>query len=81
LAGLVPELESHVLEFFAAAEDKKQVIIASVKAQVYKLEEDAAKAGAWYVRALTKSLKDGEAWVEKEHKRSVLLTPRSWLTS
>jgi protein disulfide-isomerase A6 len=81
LAGLVPQLESHVLEFFAAAEDKKQAVIASVQAEVAKLEDDAAKAGAWYVRALAKSLKDGEAWVEKEHKRSVPLTARSWLAS
>jgi len=69
LAGLVPQLESHVLEFFAAAGDKKQKIIASVKDEVSKLKQDTAKAGAWYVRALEKSLKDGEAWVEKEHKR------------
>ena len=81
LAGLIPQLESHVLEFFAAAGDKKQDIIASVKGEVSKLKEDTAKAGAWYVRALEKSLKDGEAWVEKEHKRSVLLTTRSWLAS
>jgi len=71
LAGLVPQLESHVLEFFAAAEDKKQKVLASVKGEVSKLKQDAEKAGAWYVRALEKTLKDGEAWVEKEHKRSV----------
>ena len=73
LAGLVPQLENHVLEFFAATEDKKQAAIASVKAEVSKLKKDAEKAGAWYVRALEKTLKDGEAWVEKEHKRSVSL--------
>ena len=78
LAGLVPQLESHVLEFFAVAEDKRQEIVASVKAEVSKLKEDTTKAGAWYVRALEKSLTDGEAWVEKEHKRSVLLSTRSW---
>lgn len=71
LAGLVPQLESHVLEFFAAAEDKRQEVIASVKAEASKLKKDAEKAGAWYVRALERTLKDGEAWVEKEHKRSV----------
>lgn len=81
LAGLIPQLESHVLEFFAAAGDKKREAIVSVKNEVSKLKEDAAKAGAWYVRALEKSLKDGEAWVEKEHKRSVLLTTRSWLAN
>lgn len=80
-AGLIPQLESHVLEFFAAAGDRKQEIIASVKDEVSKLKEDTAKAGAWYVRALEKSLKDGEAWFEKEHRRSVLLTTRSWLAS
>ena len=77
LAGLVPQLESHVLEFFAVAEDKKQDIIASVKAEVSKLKKDAEKAGSWYIRALEKALKDGETWVEKEHKRSVFLPTRS----
>ena len=81
LAGLIPHLESHVLEFFAAAGDKKREAIASVKNEVSKLKEDVAKAGAWYVRALERSLKDGEAWVEKEHKRSVLLITRLWLAS
>ena len=81
LAGLIPQLESHVLEFFATTEDKKQEILASVKAEVSKLEEGAVKAGAWYARALEKALKGGEAWVEKEHKRSVLLITRSRLAS
>jgi len=69
LAGLLPQLESHVLEFFAAGEDRKQEVLASVKAEVSKLQRDAEKAGAWYLRALEKTFKDGEVWVEKEHKR------------
>lgn len=71
LAGLLPQLENHVLEFFAATKNKRQKALASVKTEVSKLQKDAEKAGAWYVRALEKTLKDGEAWVEKEHKRSV----------
>jgi hypothetical protein len=58
LAGLVPQLESHVLEFFATAEDKKQEIIASVKAEVSQTQRGCCKG--WHVvRSCAREVAEG----------------------